>query len=726
MIPAPDFPENARRRAAELRREINFHDHRYYVLDEPVIADAAYDRLRAELAELENRHPELVTPDSPTQRIGAAPREGFVKAAHRLPMYSLSNSYEMEEVRDFDRRLRRLFGRDDELTYVVEPKLDGLAVELTYDHGRFACGSTRGDGVTGEDITANLKTIGALPLAFLPGDTPPPATVDIRGEVVMHLTELKRLNERRGAAGEPPFANPRNAAAGSLRQLDPRVTAERRLDLFCYALGFHDLVDCTAQWEVLELLERWGFRVTPDRYRATGAAEVIDACRRIEARRGELPYEIDGTVIKLDRLKLQDEAGSKSRSPRWAVAWKFPARQETTRVVDIVIQVGRTGVLTPVAVLEPVHIGGIEVHRATLHNFSDLAEKDVRIGDRVVVERAGDVIPEIVAPVTAARTGSERQIPPPAVCPVCGAPVAADPGGIMHRCTAGLSCPAQLKGSIFHFAGRRAMDIDGLGTRLVDQLVERGMVQNVADLYTLTGDDLAGLDRMADKSAANLLHAIDASRTRPLGRLLFALGIRLVGEHLAMLLAARFPDILRRCPDRETLEAIPEIGPRVAASVTEFFAAPGNRQVLEKLTAAGVRPEVPAPPPAHQPLADAVIVITGTLNRPRAEVKARLEQAGARITGSVSRQTTFLIAGTEAGSKLEKARQLGIDIIDENRLNELLGDSDSAVAAPGDNRRGGGAGSGDDTAAGNGAANPPSLPLLTALSRSSTTEPEIS
>jgi DNA ligase (NAD+) len=672
MTPASETPEDARRRVSELRREINFHDYRYYVLDDPVISDAAYDRLRAELVELEERFPELITPDSPTQRVGAAPREGFAKVEHRLPMYSLSNTYEIAEIRDFDQRLKRLLGRNDDLTYVVEPKLDGLAVELTYDHGRFIRGSTRGDGVTGEDITPNLKTIGALPLEFLPGDTPPPATVDIRGEVVMHLAELQRLNEQRAIAGAPPFANPRNAAAGSLRQLDPRITAARRLDLFCYALGFHDPVGCATQWEVLDLLAAWGFKVTPDRYRAYGGAEVIEACQRIAARRNALPYEIDGAVIKLDRLDLQEEIGTKSRSPRWAVAWKFPPRQETTRVIDIVTQVGRTGVLTPVAVLEPVHIGGVEVHRATLHNFSDLAKKDIRIGDRVVVERAGDVIPEVVAPLPAARTGGERQVLPPATCPVCGAPVAADPGGIMLRCPAGLSCPAQLKGSIVHFAAKRAMDIDGLGARLADQLVEKGLVHDVADIYTLTTKDLAGLERMADKSAANLVAAIDLSRTRPLNRLLFALGIPLVGEHLAMLLAAHFPDILQHCPTCETLKAIPEIGPRVAASVTTFFAAPGNRRVLEKLAAAGVRPGIPVVRPSPQPLAGAVIVITGTLSRPRAEVKTRLERAGARVSDSVSRKTTFLLAGAGAGSKLAKARELGVDIIDEDRLEELL------------------------------------------------------
>ena len=447
------------KRLEALRREITYHNHRYYILDQPVISDSAYDSLLRELEALEAQYPELITLDSPTQRVGATPLEKFSKVDHLLPMLSLSNTYASQEIIDFDERLKRALAMDGELTYIVEPKLDGLAVELVYEQGIFVRGSTRGNGFTGEDISQNLKTIASLPLCFLSRDAAP-ARIDIRGEVVMPLDEFEKLNQERAREGHPLFANPRNAAAGSLRQLDARITAGRRLDLFCYGAGYHQGISFATQQEVLNQLASWGCKVTSQRYQVTGSQAVIECCQVIEALRNQLPYEIDGTVIKVDSLLLQQQLGEKSRSPRWAIAYKFKARQETTHVVDITIQVGRTGALTPVAIMEPVRIGGVEVSRATLHNFTDLLHKDIRIGDRVIIERAGDVIPEIVAALPAARNGCERPVPLPEACPVCGAHVMREPDGIILRCTAGLSCPAQLKGTISHFAGKRAMDID--------------------------------------------------------------------------------------------------------------------------------------------------------------------------------------------------------------------------------------------------------------------------
>ena len=437
-----------------LRQQINYHNYRYYVLDQPVIADVHYDALLRELEALEKQYPELITPDSPTQRVGSRPLDKFTKIEHRLPMYSLANTYSTAEISSFDQRLKKMLGTDEELAYVVEPKLDGLAVELVYENGIFQYGLTRGDGIIGEDITANLKTIGSLPLAFLPNSDPLPPRIDLRGEVVMHRRELEKLNQSRTREGLPLFANPRNAAAGTLRQLDPRVAARRKLDLFCYAIGYHQGINFTSQWELLQQLEDWGFKVTPDRFLAAGCAEVINACQKIEAKRQGLEYEIDGAVIKVNSLELQRRLGEKSRSPHWAVAYKFKAQEATTRLSEIIVQVGRTGVLTPVAIMEPVQLSGVEISRATLHNFADLASKDIRVGDQVIVKRAGDVIPEIVAPIPELRDGSEQVFHPPSECPICGAHLLKEPDGTIIRCTAGLSCPAQLKGSITHFASK--------------------------------------------------------------------------------------------------------------------------------------------------------------------------------------------------------------------------------------------------------------------------------
>jgi DNA ligase (NAD+) len=666
-------PRDIVQKIASLRNKLHEHNYRYYVLDQPVISDAAYDALLKELEELEKQYPELITPDSPTQRVGTAPLDTFNRIEHRLPMFSLSNTYDTKEIIDFEQRVRKLIGDEQKITYVVEPKLDGLAVELVYEQGFFVRGSTRGDGFAGEDITLNLKTIGSLPLRFLPRPESAPERVDIRGEVVMPRQELEALNRRRAEEGLPLFANPRNAAAGSLRQLDPRITAKRRLDLFCYAVGYHEGVTFTSQWQLLSQLESWGFKVTENRYLADSGEEIIARCQQIEGLRDQLPYDIDGTVIKVNPLVLQRQLGEKSRSPRWAIAYKFKAQEETTKILDIIVQVGRTGALTPVAIMEPVRVGGVEISRATLHNFDDLHHKDIRIGDRVVVKRAGDVIPEVIAPITALRTGTEQPFPLPTRCPVCGAHVIREPEGIIYRCTAGLSCPAQLTGSIFHFGSKRAMDIDGLGMKLVEQLVEKGIVKDIADLYNLDAKTLAGLERFGEKSARNLLEAIEASKHRSLNRFIYGLGIRHVGEHLAKVVVHHCPDLLASGPpDPDTLMNIPEIGPQVAQSIYEFFREEKNLRVIQKLLDYGVNPQPPATTEGLQPLAGKTFVITGTLSQPRSVIKSQLEQAGARVSGTISSQTDYLLAGKKPGKKLNQALNVNVAIISEAELNALL------------------------------------------------------
>ena len=671
-------PRNIIQKIASLRDKLHEHNYRYYVLDQPVISDAAYDAMLKELERLEKQYPELVTPDSPTQRVGTAPLDSFNRIEHRVPMFSLSNTYDTREIIDFEQRMQKLIGDEQKITYVVEPKLDGLAVELVYERGIFVRGSTRGDGFAGEDITLNLKTIGSLPLRFRPRSESAPERVDIRGEVVMPRQELEALNRRRAEEGLPLFANPRNAAAGSLRQLDPRITARRRLDLFCYAVGYHEGVTFTSQWQLLSQLESWGFKVTENRYLADSGEEIIARCQQIENLRNQLPYDIDGTVIKVNSLALQQQLGEKSRSPRWAIAYKFKAQEETTKILDIIVQVGRTGALTPVAIMEPVRVGGVEISRATLHNFDDLHHKDIRIGDHVVVKRAGDVIPEVIAPITALRTGTEKPFPLPTRCPVCGAHVIREPEGIIYRCTAGLSCPAQLTGSIFHFGSKRAMDIDGLGMKLVEQLVGKGIIKDIADLYNLDAETLAGLERFGEKSARNLLEAIEASKHRPLNRFIYGLGIRHVGEHLARVVVQHCPDLLiSGPPDPDTLMNIPEIGPQVAQSIYEFFREKKNLSVIRKLLDYGVDPQPPETAEKSQPLAGKSLVITGTLSQPRNLVKDRLEKAGARVSGTVSPQTDYLLAGKNPGSKLERARNLNVSVISETELEILLNPSSS-------------------------------------------------
>lgn len=655
-------------RIRQLRELIHYHNHRYYGLDDPEISDAEYDRLMRELAELEQRYPDLVTPDSPTQRVGGAPIDTFAPAPHSVPMLSLDNALEEEEFAAFDQRTRRTLGDDAEIEYVCEPKLDGLAVELVYIDGRFTTGSTRGDGYVGEEITQNLKTIKSIPLRL---HEAPPGRLEVRGEVILGLREFEQLNNSRQERGEPLFANPRNAAAGSLRQLDARITASRPLNIFCYGIGLAENLPFATHAELLQRLREMGLRVNPLIEIARDADAVIAYHRAMAERRTSLPYEIDGIVVKVNAVSHQENLGAKSRSPRWAIAFKFPARQEITRIQEIQVQVGRTGTLTPVAIMEPVQVGGVMVSRATLHNQDEIDRKDIRIGDWVVIQRAGDVIPEVVKVITSRRDGSERAFQLPAACPVCGSQTVRPESEVARRCI-NLACPAQVKERIWHFAAKRAMDIDGLGEKLIEQLVDLQIVRDVADLYTLRQEQLAALERMADKSAANIMDAIAASRSRPLERVLFALGIRFVGEHVARLLVdamGAIEAIMAAPPER--LMQIHEIGPQVAQSVAEFFAAPENRAIIARLRQAGVT--MPAAAAKGELLAGKTFVFTGTLTSfSRDEAERRVIALGGRAAGSVSARTSYVVAGEAAGSKLDKARALAIPILTESEFKEMI------------------------------------------------------
>jgi DNA ligase (NAD+) len=572
-----------RQRIKELREAIEYHNYRYYVLDDPEISDGEYDRMMRELEKLEKDYPELRDPNSPTQRVGAPPLEEFETVTHTIPMLSLANGQNEIEVREFDQRVKRFLAIDGDIAYVSEPKLDGLAVELVYERGNLVVGSTRGDGVNGENITQNLRTIRTIPLTLIGKAVSVPDRLEVRGEVYMEINRFRELNKKREASGEPVFANPRNAAAGSLRQLDPNITASRPLHIFFYGLGEVAGYAVKTHWEFLNALPQWGLRVNPLARRCRDIEETIGYYEEISHQRETLPYEIDGVVIKVDDLALQSRLGVISRNPRWALAYKFKPKQETTKILKIIPQVGRTGAITPVAVLDPVRVGGIEISRATLHNQDEIDKKDVRIGDTVVVQRAGDVIPEVVKVLGSKRTGGEKRYQIPDTCPVCGADVVRLKNEAVHRCI-GLSCSAQLKGRIKHFASKRAMDIDGLGDKLVAQLVDRGMIKDVADLYRLSKEDLAGMERMADKSAQNILNAIERSKKKPLAKFIYALGIRHVGEHLSEVLANELKSlfIFFRVTEEELL-AIKEVGPELAQSVVRFFRDQRNREVLEKL-----------------------------------------------------------------------------------------------------------------------------------------------
>lgn len=683
----------ARARWEELRDLINEHNIRYYVYDDPVITDAEYDALMQELLRLEEQFPELQTPDSPSQRVGAPPLEAFDTVTHRVPMLSLANAFSEDDLRAFDERVRRWLDRD-QVTYVVEPKIDGLAISLTYENGMFVRGATRGDGFQGEDVTANLRTVRAIPLSL-----PRPLTMEVRAEVFMTDADFRKLNEQRLRHGEPLFANPRNAAAGSLRQLDSRITAQRPLRLFCYGIGHlePEAEGPATQWDVLALLAELGFPTNPLNRRCASIDEVVAACQDFLAQRETLPYAIDGAVVKVDSVADYVRLGNTARTPRGAVAFKFPAMEATTVVEDIIVNVGRTGAVTPMAVLRPVEVGGVTVSRATLHNEDYIAQKDIRIGDTVIVQRAGDVIPEIVRVVKERRTGSERVFVMPTKCPVCGAEVRRPPGEAVARCV-GAACPAQLVEGIIHFASRRAMDIDGLGPKLVAQLVERGLVKDVSGLYDLTHEQLASLERMGDKSAANLLEAIEQSKGRGLARLLFGLGIRHVGEEVARTLAAHFRTMDGlAAADYDALVAVPDVGDTIARSVLAWFAEPQNRQVVERLRQAGVVMEAVGLPavgaaageagvalgapgndggtgPIPSAIAGKRFVLTGKLETfTRTEAEDLIIQRGGSVSGSVSARTDYVVAGEKAGSKYERAVQLGVPILTEAEFRQMLG-----------------------------------------------------
>jgi DNA ligase (NAD+) len=653
-----------------LREEIDHHNYRYYVLDDPLISDQEYDRLMRRLQELEGMYPELVTPESPTQKVGAPPREEFGTVKHSIPMLSLQNALTADELAEFDGRVKRLLDSED-FRYVAEPKIDGLAVEIVYRDGLYAQGSTRGDGYTGEDITENLRTVRSLPLKLIKKNKQVPSLLEVRGEVFMGKRDFAKLNKKREEAGDPLFANPRNAAAGSVRQLDPSVTAGRNLDIFLYALGRVEGAVFKTHWEVLESFKAWGLRVNPEIRLCEDVGAAVEYHTRLEARRKDLDYEIDGVVLKVDSLELQEKLGQISRSPRWATAYKFEPEQATTVVKDIRVQVGRTGALTPVATMEPVRIGGVEVKSATLHNQDEIDRKDVRIGDTVIVQRAGDVIPEVVAVVKEKRTGKEKKFEVPDKCPICGSGVYRDPDEAISRCT-NMSCPAIVKRSIGHFASKGALDIDGLGIKIVDQLVDTGLVKTVADLYRLTKEDLMALERLAEKSSENLLHAIERSKRTTLTRLIYALGIRHVGEHVARVLAEEYGsigDIARA--DIEELTAIREIGPKVAESINTFFTEERNRDVVKDLGDLGVEYSRPKAAGGGR-LADKVFVFTGALRGlTRSEAKGLVEALGGRVASGVSGKVDYVVVGDDPGSKLEQARKLGIETIDEETFKDV-------------------------------------------------------
>jgi DNA ligase (NAD+) len=663
--------QRAKLRVEELRSQIAYHDYRYFVLDQPEISDAEYDELMQELRRLEEQHPQLITPDSPTQRVGGEPVAAFGIVEHPVPLLSLANAFSEDELRAWHRRAATLAERDD-FALVCEPKIDGLAVALEYRDGTFAVGSTRGDGERGENITQNLRTIRSLPLRV--SGKALPRRFEVRGEVFMTKAGFERLNQERAERGEPLFANPRNSAAGSVRQLDPRVTAGRPLDCFVYMLGWaEDGRTPSTHWETLQWLSGLGFKVNPHIARYEAIDDVARHCREWVERREQLDYEIDGIVVKIDDLRLYDALGAVGREPRWATAFKFPPTQRTTKLIDIRVNVGRTGSINPYAVLEPVNIGGAVVKMATLHNEEDIRRKDVRVGDTVIVQRAGEVIPQVVGPVVSKRTGRERPWKPPAKCPACGTELVRPEGEVMRYCP-NPSCPAQTFRLLTHFVSRGAMDIDGVGEQLSLALLEAGLVKDPADLYFLKKEQLIALERMAERSAQNVLDAIDASRQRPLARVLFALGIRHVGSETAALLAQHFGSI-EAVMDAgvEELEAVPGIGPVVAVSIHAYFRDRKHRRLIEQLRKAGVQMRAEAPPAREGPLSGQTFVVTGTLAAfPRSEAEARVRALGGVAGSAVTKKTDYLVVGENPGSKLAKAEQYGTKVLTEKEFLALL------------------------------------------------------
>ena len=657
----------------QLREKLRYHEYRYYVVDDPEISDAAFDRMMDRLKELEAAHPELITPDSPSQRVGGAPREGFQTLRHARPMLSLDNAFSYDALRDWDRRVREGSGHE-KIEYIAEHKFDGLSISLQYEDGMLARGVTRGDGTTGEDVTPNVKTIRSIPLriegatlkkAKLKGD------FEVRGEILMPRKSFEALNRQQEQSGGKIFANPRSAAAGSVRVLDPSITASRRLEFFAYYLLVDGKVPFAKHSDSLQVLKQLHFRASDDWKLCAGIDEVFAYCDAWDAKREKLPYEIDGVVIKVNSIGIQNELGYTAKAPRWAIAYKYPAQQESTVVNDIRVQVGRTGALTPVAVLEPVQVGGVTVSRATLHNMDEIERLGLQIGDTVLVERAGEVIPHILK-VT--KEGKHRKpFRMPKHCPECGSTIHKSDDEVAYRCV-NAACPAKRKESLLHFASRHAMNIDGLGDKIVDQLVDKGLVKDVADLYSLKLDEVAALERMAEKSAQNLLNEIEASKKNSLARLIYALGIRFVGERTGQLLAEHFSSLEELAAAKEEqLTEVPEVGPKVAASIAEFFSEPANRQLIKKLHRAGVRPTAEKREVKSQKFAGKSFVFTGGLaNRSREEAGELVKQHGGKVSGSVSKKTDYVVVGAEPGSKHEKAKELGVPILTESEFEKLL------------------------------------------------------
>ncbi len=660
-----------------LRRELNIHCWLYYVLNQPIISDEEYDILFRRLVELEQRFPELVTPDSPTQRVGFPPAEEFAKVRHRKVMLSLDNAFNEEDLRAFDQRVKRFLGlpMDETIDYTCELKFDGLAVNLTYENGVFVLGTTRGDGVEGEDITNNLRTVKSIPLRLLVDETP--SVIEVRGEVFMTKADFEALNEEQKRKGERPFANPRNAAAGSVRQLDPEITRQRRLDIFCYGVGDYEGIGFETQWDVLQWLKGAGFKVNPHSRLCHGIGEVIDYCYHWMQRIHDEPYTADGVVVKVNRLAWQEKMGATSHAPRWSIAFKFPAQKKETRIIRIVVQVGRTGKLTPVAELEPVHVEGVTVTSATLHNEDQIRRLDVRVGDWVIVQRAGGVIPEVVGVVEGKRTGEETPFEMPKDCPICGTTVVRPEGEVDQYCPNG-QCPSRVENWVRHWCSRSALNVEALGEERVHQLVEMGLLGDPADLYFLSKDRLTQLPGWAEKLATKVLSEIQRSKTAPLSRFIFALGIRHVGERIAEILAKQFGSLERLAQASQAeLSSVMGIGPKIAQSVVQFFTSDLGKRLMEKLKEAGVRPSPEGVAVvADSPLKGKVVVFTGELsNRTRSEAEELVKKLGGRPASSVSRQTDFLVVGQKPGSKLQQAQKLGVRILTEEEFENMVGEA---------------------------------------------------